>query len=653
MRLRIFVVFLMVIAVCGLALAGLPKYTRVVPLTPPDLNQDVQPPVTADTPNHARTGSLDDPVGTIDTVGMTWYDEQQWTTAGKQIAVDPDGYVHLVWTCGLSSTVSNRHAYYNVWDPTTQSFISSAGMQIDAASKAAYVNVAVNSQGFAFPSFHQLITGDSIQHTAVAYDFMPRTGGFTSVAIPNFPGRKILYPKISVDADDNLQTTATHGLPYNVGFYAKGVPTYDAGTCTGITWPDGNMLMDTTEWLTRDVATSIHRNRVALVWLNTKSDSSHYYFGRNLYMRTSDDGGSTWNDPINITNYPIIDTMCVINGGDTTACNGDTLYPGVDVSVIFDMNDVIHIAFTVRYTALWDETGTLGPWIHTDGVSSIWHWDEDRNEFNIIAERTDGTLTHTIGTQSSTEMRCQRPSLAIDTTTGYLYCSYQAFDTLQWSENGFLQGDAWVSVSTTNGRTWSAGTNVTNTDGGQETPAGQCQSERDITIAKFVSDGIIHMEYEFDKDAGTGINTTPEGTMTNNPMIYQRIPIDQIPARPLINPYRALRIDSTGYPFGLDTTLQNVTENPTLLPRQFVLHANYPNPFNPTTTIQYDLRNAAKIRLDVYDVLGRNVATLFDGMQTAGVHLATFDGKNLASGIYYYRLKTDESVQVRKMLLLK
>ncbi len=80
---------------------------------------------------------------------------------------------------------------------------------------------------------------------------------------------------------------------------------------------------------------------------------------------------------------------------------------------------------------------------------------------------------------------------------------------------------------------------------------------------------------------------------------------------------------------------------------------NYPNPFNPTTEISYQMPRNGEVTLKVYDVLGRLVATLVDGYQSAGVHTAQFNADNLASGIYFYRLTAPGITQVKKMILMK
>jgi hypothetical protein len=89
------------------------------------------------------------------------------------------------------------------------------------------------------------------------------------------------------------------------------------------------------------------------------------------------------------------------------------------------------------------------------------------------------------------------------------------------------------------------------------------------------------------------------------------------------------------------------------LPHAFLLHQNYPNPFNPSTTIRYALPEASVVSLIVYDLLGRTVAVLVDEKREAGVHEAIFDAQGLPSGLYFYRLRTGDFTQTRKLVLLQ
>ena len=87
--------------------------------------------------------------------------------------------------------------------------------------------------------------------------------------------------------------------------------------------------------------------------------------------------------------------------------------------------------------------------------------------------------------------------------------------------------------------------------------------------------------------------------------------------------------------------------------RSFNLYPNYPNPFNPSTTISFTLSNASRVSLLIYDIHGREVESLIEGIQPAGSHSIEWNASNLASGVYFYRLTADEFIQTRKMILIK
>jgi hypothetical protein len=86
---------------------------------------------------------------------------------------------------------------------------------------------------------------------------------------------------------------------------------------------------------------------------------------------------------------------------------------------------------------------------------------------------------------------------------------------------------------------------------------------------------------------------------------------------------------------------------------KFQLQQNYPNPFNPTTQITFDLPKAGNVTLTVYNALGQEVATLVNGALPVGSHSVTFNAKNLASGVYFYRLTAGSYQSTMKMLLMK
>jgi len=89
------------------------------------------------------------------------------------------------------------------------------------------------------------------------------------------------------------------------------------------------------------------------------------------------------------------------------------------------------------------------------------------------------------------------------------------------------------------------------------------------------------------------------------------------------------------------------------LPEEFSLSQNYPNPFNPVTTIQYALPKDVNVRLEVFNMLGQRVQVLVDEHQEAGYYEVVFDGSQVTSGVYVYRIRAGEFVEVKRFVLIK
>ncbi len=113
---------------------------------------------------------------------------------------------------------------------------------------------------------------------------------------------------------------------------------------------------------------------------------------------------------------------------------------------------------------------------------------------------------------------------------------------------------------------------------------------------------------------------------------------------------------------GIETAPLSVREQPGVvsaqLPSQYSLEQNYPNPFNPTTNIVYSLVNNGSVKLEVYNIVGQKISTVVDGVQNAGTYTARWNGtdvtgRQVSSGIYFYRLSTGAFVATKKMMFMK
>jgi hypothetical protein len=123
------------------------------------------------------------------------------------------------------------------------------------------------------------------------------------------------------------------------------------------------------------------------------------------------------------------------------------------------------------------------------------------------------------------------------------------------------------------------------------------------------------------------------------------------PGRPLLSIPVYIKADTSSSVTGID-------DGPGDAPRNFALHANYPNPFNPETVIAYDLPVACRVRVLVYDVGGKMIRRLADENRPSGRHSVQWNGRNsegepVASGVYFYKIIAGDFVETRKMVLLK
>ena len=634
-------------------------------------------------PNHSSL----DLIGELYQAGTTWYDYQHNGAAGKMVQVDSFGFVHTVWMNGLNSVFNPRHVYYNVWDPSTEAFnFQPGGTQVNASTRAGYTGLCVYPDGFAFPDFHHIIQGADA-FTCAFFVFLPTSGAFTTVEpvhqMEGGLGIQLIWPKMDYAIDGKLHMVSTESARstdqvwQRMG-YSRGVPVFSEGFGETIDWEvvsgvdDEIWIFDTTTTIAATIACSPVEDRVVIAYTYSRYDYNNLeglfieQANNNLYLLMSEDGGNNWAEPVNVTNWQDPDYNCA--SGDTLECNKDTLRLYTDTGILFDEYGNLHVVFT---TITFFELGGngLGPGTFAfRQQSGIWHWGEEYQEFTPVYN--DYNFYYNLDTtafldEGAWQFNAQRPTLAWDDSTDYLYCSIWHYESDQWTEGLFRMGDAYVSVSCNRGRSWSEAVNVTDTDGGQDTPAPGSLSERDITLADKVTydatGGYLHMSYVLDHDAGAVIQTPPEGVATLNEMYYQRIPVNEIPLTPLVDPYwPALHVDSTGFPGMIvpldpEECLTSVGDDrPSLRPESFALYQNYPNPFNPSTKIAFDLVRDARVTLKVFNVMGQEVATLIDGkVMTAGAQNVAFDASSLASGVYLYRVTVDGVTASKKMVLMK
>jgi len=173
------------------------------------------------------------------------------------------------------------------------------------------------------------------------------------------------------------------------------------------------------------------------------------------------------------------------------------------------------------------------------------------------------------------------------------------------------------------------------------------ESPRDI----FVNQG--NSAYVYESTFGLGVRCSTNGGSVwgdyNNGLPYLNTFTVRSDAG---QPNRLFVSTFGGGVYKVDQTVTSVKDRISF-PHKFSLSQNYPNPFNPATTISYSVPKTAHVTLKVYDLLGKEVSVVVNDLQEAGLHQTHFDGSILPSGIYFYRLEAGESMQTRKLVLIK
>lgn len=116
---------------------------------------------------------------------------------------------------------------------------------------------------------------------------------------------------------------------------------------------------------------------------------------------------------------------------------------------------------------------------------------------------------------------------------------------------------------------------------------------------------------------------------------------------------RAITLNAMVMKF-IDTAVTiGIINNSQQIPKEYSLSQNYPNPFNPVTNIKFGIPKQGLVKMIVYDILGREVTLLINEVKLAGTYEVKFDGSNLASGVYFYRIVSGDFVDIKKMVLIK
>ena len=612
-------------------------------------------------------------VGETYTVGYTYYDMQHNDSAGKMVALDNEGGVHIVWMVGQDTLSSQRHCFYNYISPDgTQEWTD--GRKVDTAPRSGYATLAVGYDNSPLPSFHQgrCIGADCTFHASTHIDIGPLSGAGRGVFFgvePPFAytaeeeDQLAIWPKIAYnEANEKIHLVAS---PSKEETYQLRPIVYWNGEFDtdmfSFTYSDplifGNPPYDQLQhYQITGISADIDSwgDKVAIAYHGTSRESNcisedtgdisynYYatYFFRNIYVQESNDGGETFVTR-RITNYEIPDTPEIfIDDPDS----GAAFRPYQDVNVVYDNNGKLHLVWTeVTIVANNDPESSLGIYPEDScacymlNYGRIAYWNEDMAEPVAVNPWWGGYIR-----VASPAM--QHPSVGFDDDNNIFVVWEQGIpyieDTLVvyadtvanavWEVlSGIGNKEVMIAYSSDSGNNWSDPINITDT----QAPgciAGNCASEIQPTIAKKVDD-FVHISYLVDKCPGMWPHD--EGPSTRNDFIYHRIPKAEV--------------------------FTNIEDNHIkTLPISFQLNSARPNPFNASTELSFNTDTSDKFTLKIYNIEGKLVKTVIeDKPLNSGTHKYLWDGtsnnnKNVASGTYIYELKNSSGKSLSKTMAL-
>jgi hypothetical protein len=195
--------------------------------------------------------------------------------------------------------------------------------------------------------------------------------------------------------------------------------------------------------------------------------------------------------------------------------------------------------------------------------------------------------------------------------------AYQAFQA-DTDRLGYHFSDLWYVASSNGGTTWGAPQRITNTPN---------VDERYPSVSKYNAAGQFNIVWT-QKNGSSGLYAFPGGA-------------DTVRASQMFLRVSPIVFGGTSVDDGKGVA------------NSFKLSQNYPNPFNPATKIDYTVAQAGSVSIKVYNELGQEVATLLNETLAPGSYQVTFDGKDLASGVYIYKMTAGSYVESKKMLLMK
>ena len=452
-------------------------------------------------------------------VGTTWFDYQSNASRGRQIASNEFLGIPIVWMNATSAPPYQRYVYYNYRFSDGNWLAPGTGVPISQAEwSGGFPQVAFLSDNRAAVAYHYAVA-DPPYFSVLAIETAPGSGVFNTYDIPDSiqgARRRGDWPKMAVDSSDYMHILVNEYIPWvdlrGFGYMRAHLDGNDSLLVefpgflpikigpNVLLPPSSNVavaMVDSEMHHSPIVTCSPVSNKVAIIYIKPRPGVYYpYRWDADVLFIESTNGGQDWIDagafpePVNASNY----------------ADPDTERAGREVSACYDYNDVLHIL----WPAHWFKPELLS------NASNLDHWSQEAPERHLVAyapwRQGSAPTYHCFNV-------CWA-NIGVNPSNNYLYAVWNQFNPGDLAQNSYTNAEIYGAASSNGGLNWDYPRNLTNTPTPGCAP-GECESDDWSNLAEIAND-TLHIFYVNDKDAGAAIEA--QGTWTENPVMYLRIP---------------------------------------------------------------------------------------------------------------------------------
>jgi hypothetical protein len=413
---------------------------------------------------------------------------------------------------------------------------------------------------------------------------------------------------------------------------------YRRSTNAGVTW-EAEIRLTNKSADSYSPSIAVSGSTVHVVWEDTRDGYSEIYYKRSI------NDGTSWGADRRLTNanYSSRSPSVVVSGFTVHIVWTDGRNVGTDI--YYKRSIDAGTSWEADIALIKEHYVSQSPEIAVSGLTVHVVWEDDRNlNFEIYYKRsTNGGLNWSSDTRlTNHDYESKNPFLGI----------YGSIIHLVWYDYRDFNYEIYYKRSTNGGINWSADTRLTNNPASSLSPVVGVSGS--VVLLFWYDDRDANQEIYYKRSTNGGINWSADTRLTNY-IASSLFPSVAISGTAVHVVWEDARHGDKEVYYKRNPTAVPIGIKPlnTEIPKEFKLYDNYPNPFNPTTNIQYDIAKNGLIKLVIFDILGKKIQTLVNENQAAGTYRLIFDASQYASGVYFYKLETENYVKIKKMVVLK